>query len=67
MADHRPKADLPEIEKLLGTDKEIASVSGVNTNTVGRRRKVLEFSDVNRGGESQGPVSDRRKPVSPRR
>ena len=29
-----------------GTDKEIASVFGFNTNTVERRRKVKRFSDV---------------------
>jgi len=36
-----------------GTDKEIASVFGFNTNTV-RRRKVQRFSDVTGQAKAKG-------------
>ena len=43
-----------------GTDKEIASVFGFNTNTVERRRKVQRFSDVMGQARARGRVSVRR-------
>ncbi len=61
----RPKSeiDLDELEKLCAmqcTDQEIASILGVSTRTIERRRKVQSFREAMERGKAKGRVSVRR-------
>ena len=61
----RPKSeiDLDELEKLCAmqcTDQEIASILGVSTRTIERRRKVQHFREAMERGKAKGRVSVRR-------
>ena len=61
----RPKSeiDLDELEKLCAmqcTDQEIASILGVSTRTIERRRKVQRFREAMERGKAKGRVSVRR-------
>lgn len=61
----RPKSkiDLGELEKLCAmqcTDQEIASILGVSTRTIERRRKVQIFREAMERGKAKGRVSVRR-------
>jgi len=61
----RPKSkiDLGELEKLCAmqcTDQEIASILGVSTRTIERRRKVPAFREAMECGKAKGRVSVRR-------
>jgi len=60
----RPKSeiDLDELEKLCAmqcTDQEIASILGVSTRTI-ERRKVQSFREAMERGKAKGRVSVRR-------
>jgi hypothetical protein len=57
------KIDLVEVEKLCGlqcTDAELASVLGVSTRTIERRKKQPAFAEVVARGKAKGQVSVRR-------
>jgi hypothetical protein len=61
----RPKSEinLDELEKLCAmqcTDQEIASIFGVSTRTIERRRKVQSFQEAMERGKAKGRVSVRR-------
>lgn len=61
----RPESniDLEELEKLCAmqcTDQEIASILGVSTRTIERRRKVQSFREAMERGKAKGRVSVRR-------
>jgi hypothetical protein len=61
----RPKSeiDLDELEKLCAmqcTDQEIASILGVSTRTIERRRKVQSFGEAMERGKAKGRASVRR-------
>ena len=61
----RPKSeiDLDELEKLCAmqcTDQEIASILGVSTRTIERRRQVQSFREAMERGKAKGRVSVRR-------
>jgi hypothetical protein len=59
----RSEINLDELEKLCAmqcTDEEIASILGVSTRTIERRRKEQSFREAMERGKAKGRVSVRR-------